>query len=82
MPMDGLEQLLQFLTEIERRRISYRLEHDRAEALMVIIAVPGQRSEVEFFSNGRIELERFGQSSGVSDTTIDELTRQLDPHSD
>lgn len=80
--MDGLEQLLQFLTEMERRKISYRLEHNRTEALMVIVAVPGQRWEVEFLRDGRIELECFGSSSGVRVTTIDEMTRLLDPHSD
>jgi hypothetical protein len=80
--MDSLKRLLEFLTEIERRKISYRLEHIRAEALMVIIAVPGQRLEVEFFSDGQIELERFGPSSGVTATTLDELTHLLNRHSD
>jgi hypothetical protein len=79
--MDSLKQLLEFLTEIERRKISYQLEHNRAEALMVIIAVPGQRWEAEFFSDGRIELECFGQSSGVSTASIEELLRLLAPYS-
>jgi hypothetical protein len=80
--MDSLTQLLEFPTEVERRKISYRLEHNRGEALLVIIAVPGQRWEAEFFSDGRIELERFGPSSGVAAMTADELVRLLSPHSD
>jgi hypothetical protein len=48
---------------------------------MVLIAVAGQRWEVEFFGDGRIKLERFGQSSGVSSTTVDELLRLQNLHS-
>jgi hypothetical protein len=58
------------------------LEHNRAEALMVNLTVLGQRLEVEFFSDGQIELERFGPSSGVTSTTLAKLTRLLDMHAD
>jgi hypothetical protein len=68
-----VEDLLQFLTEIERLKISYRLEYNRRDAIMVLIAVPGSRWEVEFFSDGRVELERFGHSSGVKSITSSEL---------
>jgi hypothetical protein len=47
--MDSLKRLLEFLTEIERRKISHRLEHSRRGANGEIIAVPGQTLEVEFF---------------------------------
>jgi hypothetical protein len=42
----------------------------------------GQRLEVEFFSDGQIELERFGPSSGVTSTTLAKLTGLLDMHAD
>ena len=79
--MDSLKRLLEFLTESSGARLltGWKI---RVEALMAIIAVPGQRLEVEFFSDGQIELERFGPSSGVTATTLDELTHLLNMHSD
>jgi hypothetical protein len=80
--MTNLETVLQFLTELERRKISYRLEHDRDEALMVRIDVPGQRWEVEFLADGEIWVEIFDRSSGVSTSSLEELLKRLAPYSD
>jgi hypothetical protein len=41
-----------FLSNLANNRIQYTLEHNRDEAVMVLIAVPGQRWEVEFFADG------------------------------
>ncbi len=79
--MNNLQAFLDFLTKIEGSKISYRIEHNRDEALMVLIAVPGERWEVEFFGDRRIELECFTNSSRVTGTTIDELLSRLAPHS-
>jgi hypothetical protein len=38
----------------------------RDEALMMSVAVPGERWEIEFFDDGTIELERF-VSQGVAE---------------
>jgi hypothetical protein len=43
---------------------------------------PVKHSRLSFFSDGQIELERFGPSSGVTATTLDELTHLLNLHSD
>jgi len=48
---------------------------------MVLIAVPGERWEVEFFADGRIEFESFSDSSGVRATMANELLGRLIPHS-
>jgi hypothetical protein len=53
-----LQKLLDFLAELEDRSIYYKLNCVR-DAIMVEIAVPGQRWEVEFFANGQIETEVF-----------------------
>jgi hypothetical protein len=39
---------------------------DRPEALMILLAVPGERWEVEFFDDGRLEVEKF-VSHGVEE---------------
>jgi hypothetical protein len=51
--------MLDFLLALEERKIACRLSLVRAEALMVEVAVPGERWEVEFFADGTVETERF-----------------------
>lgn len=63
--MDGL---LDFLSKLEEHNIYYRLNKVR-DAILVEIAVPGQRWEVEFFRDGSIEVEKFlttGEIEGPS----------------
>jgi hypothetical protein len=63
--MDGL---LDFLSKLEEHNIYYRLNKVR-DAILVEIAVPGQRWEVEFFRDGSIEVENFlttGEIEGPS----------------
>lgn len=59
-----MKDLIGFLNELENRKIYYRLNKVR-DNIMVEIAVPGQRWEVEFFENGNIEIEKF-----ISDGTL------------
>jgi hypothetical protein len=54
-----LQAMLDFLLALDERKIFYRLSRVREEALMVEVAIPGERWEVEFFADGRIETERF-----------------------
>lgn len=56
--------LIEFLNELDDRKIYYRLNKVR-DSIMVEIAVPGQRWEVEFFADGSIEVEKF-----ISDGTL------------
>jgi len=77
--MNSLGPLLGFLSHVEALRLSHRIEHNRKDSIMVLIAVPGERWEVEFFEDGRIELEIFGNSSAVFSVTLDDLLRRLAP---
>jgi hypothetical protein len=66
--------LLEFLERLDRQHISYHLQHTRPDSIMVSIAVPGERWEVEFLEDGQIEVERFvsdGQITGAE--TLDSL---------
>lgn len=49
----------EFCRELDRRHAAYELRIVRNEVLMLSVAVPGERWEIEFFEHGRIELERF-----------------------
>lgn len=57
--------LLDFLNRLEQHRISYHLEHNRADSIMVLVAVPGERWEVEFMQDGQIEVERFASDGKI-----------------
>ena len=60
------EKLLEFLNELEAKKIYYKLNKVR-DAIMVEIAVPGERWEVEFFADGSVELEKFISSGEIFD---------------
>jgi hypothetical protein len=49
----------EFCRELDLRHVTYELRIVRDAALMLSVAVPGERWEIEFFEEGRIELERF-----------------------
>lgn len=51
--------LVSLLEELDRQRIDYTLAHNREDTLTVLVAVPGERWEIEFLSNGSIEVEKF-----------------------
>lgn len=54
-----MQKLLNFLAKLKESQIHYTLECNRDEAIMVLIAVPGERWEVEFFAEGNVEVEVF-----------------------
>ena len=53
-----MDKLLAFIAQLEARKIWYRLEHVR-DSIMVEVAIPGERWEIEFFPDGHTEVERF-----------------------
>lgn len=59
MKSNVFDKLILFLQNLEQQRISYTLAHHRDEAIMVTVAVPGERWEVEFLSDGAVEIEKF-----------------------
>lgn len=57
--MDSLSEFINFLDQLEDRSIFYRLSKVRKESIMVEVAVPGQRWEIEFLKDGTVEIEKF-----------------------
>jgi hypothetical protein len=77
-PAHTLENLLEFLRQLDQHKIFFRLSRPRDEAIMVEITVPGERWEVEFFADGHTEIEIFSPSSGVIDgANLERLWRQF-----
>ena len=75
-----MKRLLEFLDLLEQKAIYHRLNKVR-DAIMVEIAIPGQRWEIEFFDDGRIEVEKF-ISEGVlyDESALDTLFADIDIH--
>lgn len=67
--METIKSFVQFLEMLDNRNIYYKLNKVR-DSIMVEVAVPGQRWEIEFMSNGSIEIEKFlsdGEIYGYSE---------------
>ncbi len=69
--------LLSFLNDLREAKINYRLQHQREEAIMVEVAVPGERWEIEFLEDGSVEAEVFRSDGQILDASVlDELVRR------
>ena len=67
-----MDSLISFLTKLEERKIYFRLNKIR-NSILVEIAVPGQRWEVEFFADGDVQVEKFlsnGDIQGKSELDV------------
>ena len=58
--------LYEILNKLDESRVHYRLDKQRPRAIMICIAVPGERIEMEVFDNGDIETSRFVGDESVS----------------
>ena len=68
--MDSLNWFIELLEKLEDKKIYYRLNKTRDDAIMIEVSIPGQRWEIEYNtygerSGGIVEIEKF-----LSDGTI------------
>ncbi|MBI5928510.1 MAG: hypothetical protein HY862_04335 [Chloroflexi bacterium] len=73
---NSFQKLLDFVGRLEKEGLSYRLDRFRPETICVCVDVPGERWEVEFFTDGHIEFERFISSGELVGET--ELEKELE----
>ncbi len=62
----SLHRVTTFLKDLDHAHLHYTLAAHREEALMVLVTVPGERWEIEFFSDGTVEIERFVSNGEIS----------------
>ena len=75
---NALSKLTSFLEDLSQKRISYTLAYCREDSILVSIAVPGERWEVEFFANCDVEVERFVSTGRIDDeSALAELFRRF-----
>jgi hypothetical protein len=60
-----ISDLISFIRKLKAAKIFYRLSDPTAGAIMVEIAVPGERWEIEFHEDGQIGVESFVSSGGM-----------------
>jgi hypothetical protein len=65
----SLGKLLGLLERLDSAGITYRLEHVR-ESIMIVVAIPGERWEVEVFNDSHVEIERFVSSGDIEDESL------------
>ena len=63
---NALQKLLDFLERLAESNTPYKLACHR-DAIMVELAVPGERWEIEFFANGEVEVERFRSNGHIAE---------------
>lgn len=69
--------LMSFLNDLREAKIDYRPSHRRDEAIMVEVAVPGERWEIEFLEDGTVEAEVFRSDGRIFDASVlDDLIRR------
>lgn len=62
-----IKDFIAFLNKLEENDIFYKLNKVRNEAIMVEVAVPGQRWEIEFLEDGTVDIEKFVSNKDVYD---------------
>jgi hypothetical protein len=72
-----MEKLFEFCSALDALHVRYGVLVARDDAVMVTLVVPGQYVEVEFFSDGSVEIERF-VSQGVEEASDEELRRLIE----
>jgi len=63
----SLSEVLQFLSDLDAASIHYELSTIRPDALMVSVAVPGERWEIEFVESSSVVIEVFRSDGNVYD---------------
>jgi glyoxylate carboligase len=77
---DTFGRLLDFLNRLDQCQVHYSLRHTRPEPVMVDLALPGQRWEVEFMNDNTIEIERYESMASVENNPalLDDLLAEID----
>lgn len=77
MNADTFRELLALLKRLDEGKIAHRLGQCREEAIMVEVAVPGERWEIEFVDYDdevHVEVERFRSTGDIDDeSALEEL---------
>lgn len=75
-----LKEFIALLNKLEENSIFYKLNKVRNEAIMIEVAIPGQRWEIEFLEDGTVDIEKFISDKDMYD--VNELETLFKEFSD
>lgn len=64
-----MNQLLALLSQLKERRVWHEMYYCRDEAVTILVALPGERWEIDVFANGIVEIERFKSTGEIADSS-------------
>ncbi len=70
MKVNQFEKLTKLLDRLEEHEIHFDLMRTRDDGVSVHVAVPGQRWEIDFLTDGTVDVERFVSDGGVQDESL------------
>ena len=74
MSQPPFHKLTTFLKHLEAAHLYYTLASHRGDVIMVLVTVPGERWEIEFFGDASVEIERFISNGEIcGEETLHEL---------
>ena len=65
MSQTPFDKLTTFLKHLGGAHLYYTLASHREDTIMVLVTVPGERWEIEFFGDGSVEVERFRSNGEI-----------------
>jgi hypothetical protein len=78
MSSNSFEKLLDLLDRLDKANIYYTLAHSQQDAITVKVDVPGQRWEIDYYSNGTIDVEVLKSDGSIRhEDAIEELLRKF-----
>lgn len=75
-----MNSIFEIIAKLERAKIHFTLARIREESILIVVAVPGERWEIEVMEDGTVETEVFVSNDGV-ETGTQRLDDLLDKHS-
>jgi hypothetical protein len=78
MTENQLKRVLDLLNRLEAAKIHFTLARNQEDAITIEVAVPGQRWEIDCYSNGSTDVEVFKSDGSIrNESAIDELFRDF-----
>jgi len=73
-----LKKVLELLSRLDNAKIHYKLAHNQEDALSIEVAVPGERWEIDCYSNGITDVEVFKSNGSIRDeSALEDLFRDF-----
>lgn len=65
MSDDQTCKIFEIISDLQISKISFSLEITREDAITVLVAVPGQRWEIDVFKDGEVDVEVFRSNGDI-----------------